>query len=661
MPPQVLSRLDLHDITEAIRVLYRIIEKPPAEGWQPPNWLIEQYQKTTLSSKGEARLKEHLGNLNHAGLINAAATEVLNRIMPPWHHTKPDCPEITESSLDLPQQALLIGLRNWLSTSALGQSLTSNRSELVQALVFIESVLKQLEGPGQEQEANGLDPAVVEAGCSQDEPSPQPPEGHRQSWWLWPLVGERTWRRDPLPELARDENRERQSRYCQGFDPDCWIPALVAAEWRSRWYPREETRESVHQWQMMIDQMCVEYLGPWAMPERAAELQTARENDLALIRQYAPRLLETKPAGSRPGTDAGSPTSAPVPATGCAAEAFGVAVALTEAPLPCPRSVLVGHYADYFRRAANRFRSLPPYTDIKSPGDLAQSQLVDECGTRLIEAWKRGLTSSIPKLDELATWHTTERPRAHGHSLVSGRGPGILFRHLCGGHLTSFEGGRLPRVRVEGGLLPRLIPGLLELPQRERFAAACEMVAGFIEEAPESAGAEAAQPGGCRVVPPDCDPNRLAEPTAPAVGAVEAGRITVANREGAPEQIDSGVASSGPANDPAPPPRKPKRSTERGEARVKIIAALIKHHQYANDSCLHLEPIGNNELARQIEVSESSVSRFFEKEFKGHSKYQAICTNASQLVIALKMLNGEYSPHILYGAKPPAETEPDDE
>lgn len=106
----------------------------------------------------------------------------------------------------------------------------------------------------------------------------------------WPLVGERTGRRDPLPELARDRNRERQSRYCQGFDPDWWLPALLAAQWRTFHYPREASRASVQQWLELIDQMRIEYLGPFGAPERETELRADRENDLGLIREYAPQL-----------------------------------------------------------------------------------------------------------------------------------------------------------------------------------------------------------------------------------------------------------------------------------------------------------------------------------------------------------------------------------
>ena len=102
-------------------------------------------------------------------------------------------------------------------------------------------------------------------------------------------------------------------------------------------------------------------------------------------------------------------------------------------------------------------------------------------------------------------------------------------------------------------------------------------------------------------------------------------------------------------------PTKAKRSTERGEGRAKLIAALTKHHKYADGSCLNLEPVGNNNLGRLVEVSESTASRFFKKEFKGHSKYRALCNNAPLLAAALKALNGEFRPHELYGARTPDE------
>jgi hypothetical protein len=104
-----------------------------------------------------------------------------------------------------------------------------------------------------------------------------------------------------------------------------------------------------------------------------------------------------------------------------------------------------------------------------------------------------------------------------------------------------------------------------------------------------------------------------------------------------------------------------KRSTERGEGRAKLITALTKHHQYAG-GCLNLEPIGNNELAKVAQVSPSTASEFFVKEFKGHDKYKALCCQgAGGLVNALKILNGEFSPHILYGKRPDNEDDRDDE
>jgi hypothetical protein len=54
--------------------------------------------------------------------------------------------------------------------------------------------------------------------------------------------------------------------------------------------------------------------------------------------------------------------------------------------------------------------------------------------------------------------------------------------------------------------------------------------------------------------------------------------------------------------------------------------------------------------------SSSTVSGFFKKEFKGHGQYRALCRRSlSDLVNALKMLNGEFSPHLLYARTPPPE------
>lgn len=130
------------------------------------------------------------------------------------------------------------------------------------------------------------------------------------------------------------------------------------------------------------------------------------------------------------------------------------------------------------------------------------------------------------------------------------------------------------------------------------------------------------------------------------------------------------VGSDAKGRQPRPKPGsqgiKPKRSTERGEGRAKLIAALTKHHQYADGGCLNTEPIGNNELARLAEVSESTASAFFNKEFNGgksggHAKYRAICSDAMRLVAALKLLNQEFSPHHLFGAKPANESEREDD
>lgn len=103
-----------------------------------------------------------------------------------------------------------------------------------------------------------------------------------------------------------------------------------------------------------------------------------------------------------------------------------------------------------------------------------------------------------------------------------------------------------------------------------------------------------------------------------------------------------------------------KRGSERGGGRVKIIAALTKHHRYAEDSCLNAEPIGNNELAKLAGVSGSTASAFIASEFEGHKAYRAMCQDINLLTAALKLLNNEFLPRHLYGSKLPTKYDRDE-
>ena len=49
--------------------------------------------------------------------------------------------------------------------------------------------------------------------------------------------------------------------------------------------------------------MRIEYLGPFGMPEREEELRADRENDLGLIREYAPQLHEAVMPPAQSPTD----------------------------------------------------------------------------------------------------------------------------------------------------------------------------------------------------------------------------------------------------------------------------------------------------------------------------------------------------------------------
>ena len=92
---------------------------------------------------------------------------------------------------------------------------------------------------------------------------------------------------------------------------------------------------------------------------------------------------------------------------------------------------------------------------------------------------------------------------------------------------------------------------------------------------------------------------------------------------------------------------------KKGGGYEKLIAALVLHHQYSDGGCLNTAPIGNNKLAKTVEVAKSTASDFFEDQFHGHAKYKILCRDSAKLIAALKLLCGEFAPLLLYGNEPP--------
>jgi hypothetical protein len=97
-----------------------------------------------------------------------------------------------------------------------------------------------------------------------------------------------------------------------------------------------------------------------------------------------------------------------------------------------------------------------------------------------------------------------------------------------------------------------------------------------------------------------------------------------------------------------PPPGRAAtiRAPHERDVKPKLIAALTQHHRYSDGSCLNSDPIASNDLARKAEVSKSTASLFFKREFRSHQDYRMLCRKGN-LVAALKMLNGEFSPRLL--------------
>jgi len=118
------------------------------------------------------------------------------------------------------------------------------------------------------------------------------------------------------------------------------------------------------------------------------------------------------------------------------------------------------------------------------------------------------------------------------------------------------------------------------------------------------------------------------------------------------DKLSSGTAVSGH------PPRKRSGKDERQRRKssdsahkkkwsVEIISKLSLHHQYDQDSCLNLEPLGVRKLGRELNCSASVVSEFFKREFDDYKSYAQMCRNAGLLAKAISMLRGELRPSIL--------------
>jgi hypothetical protein len=118
-----------------------------------------------------------------------------------------------------------------------------------------------------------------------------------------------------------------------------------------------------------------------------------------------------------------------------------------------------------------------------------------------------------------------------------------------------------------------------------------------------------------------------------------------------PENVCICGATPAAAASPAPmaaaskPKAKKAKQAWRSDGELKLIAALTKHHRYADGGVLNQEAIGNNELAKQAGAGKARASAFFKKRFGGYKGYKRLCaTDAASLHAALKILNDDVQP-----------------
>lgn len=101
--------------------------------------------------------------------------------------------------------------------------------------------------------------------------------------------------------------------------------------------------------------------------------------------------------------------------------------------------------------------------------------------------------------------------------------------------------------------------------------------------------------------------------------------------------------------------KREKRGSAKGEAESKLIGALAVHHRYSDGSCLNLEPVKNNALARLAGVDQGSASHFFKKHFRGRQQYARICEDPASLSRILASLVGDMPAWKLFGRAPHSE------
>jgi hypothetical protein len=96
-------------------------------------------------------------------------------------------------------------------------------------------------------------------------------------------------------------------------------------------------------------------------------------------------------------------------------------------------------------------------------------------------------------------------------------------------------------------------------------------------------------------------------------------------------------------------PGRPRLNQQPSDSETLLIAALTRHHQYNNGSCLNPAPVGNNELARMAKVVQSTCSLFFKQTFGNHKAYKVMCHKLDPLIAKLRYLNRELGSEVPIG------------
>jgi hypothetical protein len=667
MNRMALSRVDLPLLAEAIRILYRVLERADADR----SWMPDAAKETAWDLYAEPERMERVA------VIDLAARLVLYRMMPSGVYQGSECPDITESNIDEKLRSLLLDLRGDLQNSFFAHRCATELSLALQVRVGLDDLLR-------EWLPDYATPAAVRRASHVIDTAPRGQPGA-------PPIGSAGGRGGAMSDAAPDAFRELQTL----------ISAARAEKDRSQ---EADAKAAAHRAEQDQVYNAVVAVAEFKAGDDPNWIETWSDRFLAagveLNRFGLAAKLETlRYRGEDSGYKRGTEAAFRVYQLACAGRRTDVVDALKS--LEDSQAVAGGAFRTFLCEVRN---SIYPWTVADEPPaassadssaepqklpapigqlpeppqsfvDLPQA---DRC--RAQEVWRAAhqLREIIEVWQawwrELRSTGTANAGAALGLRVAAGDAIDVLCRHRI--NAAPFDVVAPTELRAILPPVPdgRLAHECLELDgsggtRRERSASWQERMRledGYYSSAndlPEAWGRSRSDAMGTLVGFLNALIRRLRNaPLSVVAGAtptpeterlasrnvVPSGRTDGTNR--ADQESESGNSNSNPRH-------------LKGGAQAKLEGALLTHHGYFDGGCKTFKPIKPSKLVSDLGVGKATVSDFFKKAFgeNRYDDYVAACRDRTRLCAKLKIMARDYTDTPTYGRTPPGEGRDEDE